>query len=137
PLVVLVRPRRVQIGRPARHAVGSREVLELVRVAADKDRIGHYAAAVSQADAAFGTNGADRTDEMLVGTHPAGDAVHDDPESNRIHCRSPENWIRLFCRLTSRPPRRCREARASPSRAALPKRSQAPRARKYRQDRRE
>ena len=51
---------------------------ELVRVAADQDRVGHDPVAVRQRDAALLADRQDRADQMLVDAHAPGDAVHDD-----------------------------------------------------------
>ena len=82
--VIGVRERGGEVGRPSRHAVGPGQLLELVGVAADEDGIRHNAATVGEGHAALRADRADRADQVLVGAHPAGDAVHDDAESNGI-----------------------------------------------------
>jgi hypothetical protein len=66
--------------------VRARERRQLVGVAADEYRIGHCAIAVREHDAALRADRGDRPDQMLVRSHPAGDAVHDDAESPLRHC---------------------------------------------------
>ena len=83
--VLAVRQRGVEVRSPARDPVRARQRLDLFRVAADQDRVGNDAVAIGERDASFGADRADRADEVLVHSHPAGDAVHDDSESSRCH----------------------------------------------------
>ena len=78
--VVLVGERLVEVGGAARDAVRLGERGELLLVAADQDRIGHDAVAVLERHAALRADGGDGADEVLVGPHAPGDAVHDDAE---------------------------------------------------------
>ena len=80
--------RGVEVGAPAGDAVGLRERLDLLGVAADQDRVGHHPVAVGERDAALRADGADRADQVLVHPHPAGDAVHDETESSSRHVRA-------------------------------------------------
>ena len=72
--------RLVEIGGPARDAVRLGELLQPVGAAPDQDRVGHHPVAVLERHAALITDGADRTDQVLVHAHASGDAVHDDAE---------------------------------------------------------
>jgi hypothetical protein len=53
---------------------------------ADQDRVGHHPVAIGEADAAIGADGGDGADQMLVGAHAAGHAVHDDADAAFRHC---------------------------------------------------
>ncbi len=77
--------RRVQVRGPALHAVLAREFLDLRRVAADEQRVGHQARTVLQRDAALLPDLQDGADEVLVHAHAPGDAVHDDADSSLAH----------------------------------------------------
>ena len=78
--VVRVGQGRVEIGGPAGDAGLGGELLELGRVAADQDRVGHDDFVVADLDAALLDDGHDRAHEVLVGAHASGDAVHDDAD---------------------------------------------------------
>jgi len=83
--VVLVGERLVEICGPALDAGPSGERRELVRVAPDQDRIGHHPVTVGKQHAALLPHGNDRPQQMLVGAHAAGHAVHDDTEAPDCH----------------------------------------------------
>src|SRR5262249_41355713 len=75
------RERGIEILAPALHAVFRRERAQLLLVPADQDRIGQQPLAVVEAKAAFGADFRDRALEMLIGSHSAGDAEHDDADA--------------------------------------------------------
>ncbi len=75
----------VEIGRRSFDTVLGRDGLDLLGVAADQHRVGHHAVAVREQDAALIADRADRTDQVLIIPHAAGDAVHDDAEALRGH----------------------------------------------------
>ena len=77
----------------ARDAVRLGERRQLVLVAPDQDRIGHHAVAVRQQHAALGADGSDGADQVLVGAHAPGHAVHDDAEPSHCH-RLPPRHLR-------------------------------------------
>src|SRR5574341_69679 len=80
--------RGVEVGGPARHAVLARERLDLRRVPADEQGIGHEARAVPEGDAALPADLQDRAHEVLVHAHAPGDAVHDDADASGVHAVS-------------------------------------------------
>ena len=106
--VVLVRQCRAQIGGPALDAMGTGQRRELGLVASDQDRVRHHPIAIGQRDAALRANREDRTDQVLIGAHPARYAVHDDAESMLRHGRGPMSGVT----------RRRRDARLSCTRQA-------------------
>jgi len=61
------------------------DALELAGVAADQDGIGHHPVATGEEHAALVADRTDRPDEVLVVTHPPGDAVHDQAETPYCH----------------------------------------------------
>jgi hypothetical protein len=101
-LVALVGERRVEVGRPARDPVRAGERLDLLRIAADEDRVRHHARAVLQPDAAFGADRQHGADEMLVRPHASGDAVHDDAEPPLRHFASFRRKPRITSTTCSR-----------------------------------
>jgi hypothetical protein len=84
-LVGRVRQRRVEVGGPRGQPVPGREGLELVRVAADQDRLGPDDRPVRQGEAALLAQGQDRADQVLAVAHASGDAVHHDAEGGAGH----------------------------------------------------
>src|SRR5690606_9300746 len=52
---------------------------------ADQDRVGHHAAPAGELHATLLADRPDRTDQVLVQPHAAGDAMHHDAESLRTH----------------------------------------------------
>ncbi len=87
--VVLVGERRVQIRGLAGDAVLLADFGELFGVAAHDDRVRDHLVAIGKRDAALVAHGADGADEVLVVSHAAGDAVHDDAEPMLRHSRLP------------------------------------------------
>jgi len=61
------------------------EALELLRIAADQQRVRHQSRSVLESDAALFSYFQYGSDEVLVHSHPAGDAVHDDADALLIH----------------------------------------------------
>src|SRR5579872_5408471 len=95
--VFLVGKRRIEIGGPALDAEALRQRLDLVRVAADQNRIRHHVIAVGEFHAALLPDRDDRTDQMLVETHAAGNTVHDDAEALRRHIVCSCNILAFAC----------------------------------------
>jgi hypothetical protein len=60
-------------------------MLQLLGIAPDQDRVGHDARAVPQPNPALGADRENRSNQVLVRAHPAGDAVHDDAEATLAH----------------------------------------------------
>ncbi len=58
---------------------------ELVFIAAYQDRIGHNHLVRTDFYSTLISDGQDRADEMLVGAHPAGDAVHNNANMVCFH----------------------------------------------------
>jgi hypothetical protein len=83
--VAFLGQRLVEVGGPARHIELLGKTLELVGVAAHKNRIGHHAVAVGKQHTALVADRDDRADQMLVEPHAAGDPVHDHAEALRRH----------------------------------------------------
>src|SRR5215471_14142411 len=94
--IVLVREGSGEIRRPALDAVRLGERFELRTVAAHQNRIGHYSTAVGQRDPSLRANRANGANQMLIRPHATSDAVHDDPESDRIHADSPRIGLRAM-----------------------------------------
>jgi hypothetical protein len=63
----------------------ARPVLQLVVVAPGQNGIRHQPQVVADLEAALIADGLDRADEVLVGAHASGDAVHDDADSFGFH----------------------------------------------------
>jgi hypothetical protein len=61
------------------------QCLHALRAPADQDRIGHDAVAVGEPDAALLAYRLDRTDQVLVHSHAAGDAMHHDAKFPGAH----------------------------------------------------
>ena len=61
------------------------QCLDLRRVAADQDRIGHDPITVGQCHPALIPDRDDGADEVLVGAHASRDAVHDDADPVGFH----------------------------------------------------
>jgi len=75
----------VRLAAVDRRAVSVGQGFELVGVAAGEDRVGHQRQVGADLDAALGSDRGDRADQVLVGAHAAGDAVHDDADSALFH----------------------------------------------------
>jgi hypothetical protein len=86
--VVRVVQRCRKVGGGAGDAVFLGERGDLLGIAPDQDRVGHHAIAVRQRDAALLADRQDRAHEMLVQSHAAGHAMHDDAERPRRHSSS-------------------------------------------------
>ena len=84
-LVRRIGERGRKVGRPALDVVPLRQRFELVAVPADEDRVGNDPVAVFERDPAFVADRQDGADEVLVGAHPPGHAVHDDSEAPGSH----------------------------------------------------
>ena len=93
--VLGVRERGVEVGRPARDAVRLRERRDLAGVASDEDRVRHDARGRVERHAALRADRVDRPDQVLVGAHPARDAVHDDAHALDLHCVAPLQFRRV------------------------------------------
>lgn len=74
-LVVRIGKRRVEIGRPAGNIMALGQLLHLVAIAADDDRIDLQPFARLERDPGPITDGQDRTHQVLVVSHAAGDTV--------------------------------------------------------------
>ncbi len=73
--------RLLHVRRPARAARQLRELLQLHRVAAHEDRLGHDPLLLAHLHPALGADGEDGAQEVLVHSHPPGHAVHDDSDA--------------------------------------------------------
>ena len=80
-----------EIGGPPLELVLLGELAQLALVSADQDRLGPDDLTVADADAALLADGQDRSHQVLVGAHSAGDAGHDDSER---HAGSLHLWVR-------------------------------------------
>ena len=69
--------RGIEIRGPAFNAVRFGKRADLFGIAPHQDGIGHQPIAVRQSNATFGADRKNRSDQMLIRAHPAGDAVHD------------------------------------------------------------
>ena len=83
--VVVVGERLVQVGCPLAYIVGSGEMPQLVRIAADQHRLRHDAVAVGGGHAALFPDRQNRTDQMLIRAHAPGDAIQDYAKRNFSH----------------------------------------------------
>src|SRR5260221_2168161 len=63
-----------------------RQLLQLGRVAAHQDRVGHQARAVLERHAALAPDREDRADQVLVHSHASGDPMHDDADASFAQC---------------------------------------------------
>src|SRR5690606_41188842 len=81
---------RVDVRRPLLDAVLLRDLPDRVLPATDEDRLDLHPRAVLELDAARLPDRQDRADEVLAVAHPAGDAVHGDPQGARGHVLSNE-----------------------------------------------
>ena len=75
----------IEVGAPARDSVFARERGELDGVAPDQDRLGPEDVTVGLNQSTLLAHRDDRANEMLIGPHAAGDAVHDDPDGDACH----------------------------------------------------
>jgi hypothetical protein len=57
-------------------------------VSSDKDGIRHQAITVRERNPALLPNGDDGSNQMLIHSHPAGDAIHDNADRSKSHVRS-------------------------------------------------
>src|SRR5262249_46503763 len=80
-LIFRIGQRGFEIGAPAPNRVLPCQFLDLRRVAADQEWIGHQTRAIFERDAALIANCQDRADQVLVHAHAPGDAVHDDADA--------------------------------------------------------
>jgi hypothetical protein len=67
------------------HAGALGQCLQLVVVAPGQNGIRHQPQIVADFEAALIADRFDRTDEVLVGAHASGDAVHDDADAFGFH----------------------------------------------------
>ena len=119
-LVLWIGECSIEIRGPALDLVPLCQRLQLVGVPADEYRVGNDNVAVGESQAAVRADGEDRADEVLVGAHPASDAVHDDSEAASSHVdlrpwqRTSYGSIsnRMVTRQASRPGVRCRRDRS-------------------------
>ncbi len=83
--VVGIGDRSVEVGGPFLQPVRRGKARELVLVPSDQQRIGHDPPPVGQRDAAVGADLEDPPNQVLVGPHPAGHAVHRNSETFLCH----------------------------------------------------
>ena len=83
--VLRVREHFIELGTPLGHAGASAEIAQFAIAAADEDRVGHDHFIRADPDAALFDDRVDGTDQVLVGAHASGDAVHDDADAVCFH----------------------------------------------------
>ena len=89
----------VQVRGPAFDPGPVGQSTELVLVSSGKDRIDRDDLVGRDLYAPLVTDGANGTDQVLIGSHASGDAIHDNAKLMFIHTRLSEDQIRLFDRL--------------------------------------
>src|SRR5262249_26313407 len=83
-----IRKRLREVGGPARDAVLVRNFFDLIGIAPDQDRVGDQARAVTEQKTALVANREYGTDQVLVESHAAGHAVHNDANPSGTHTLS-------------------------------------------------